>query len=91
MLLQKEFVAYLAGHVVKNVSAGLVEVINPASANDAVNQVILDELSVEDQLNDEVREILSQYSEFMRREQVSYADMFRKVKNELVRKYKAVL
>jgi len=90
MLLQKEFVAYLAGHVVKNVSAGLVEVINPASAKDTVNQVILDELSVEDQLNDEVREILAQYSEFMRREQVSFADMFRKVKNQLITERKIV-
>jgi len=90
MLLQKEFVAYLAGHVVKNVSAGLVEVINPTSAKETVNQVILDELSVEDQLNDEVREILAQYSEYMRREQVSFADMFRKVKNQLITERKIV-
>ena len=90
MLLQKEVVAYLAGHVVKNVAAGLVEVTNPASAKDVVTQVILDELSVEDQLNDEVREILSQYSEYMRREQVSYSDMFRKVKNQLIAERKIV-
>ena len=90
MLLQKEVVAYLAGHVVKNVAAGLVEVANPASAKDVVTQVILDELSVEDDLNDEVREILSQYSEYMRREQVSYSDMFRKVKNQLIAERKIV-
>jgi hypothetical protein len=90
MLLQKEVVAYLAGHVVTAVSAGLVEITNPAGAKDVVNQVILDELSIEDQLNDEVREILSQYSEYMRREQVSYSDMFRKVKNQLVAERKIV-
>ncbi len=90
MLLQKEVVAYLAGHIVTGVSAGLVEIINPASAKEAVNQVILDELSVEDQLNDEVREILSQYAEYMRREQVSYSDMFRKVKNQLIAERKIV-
>ncbi|MBI2689472.1 MAG: DUF507 family protein [Acidobacteria bacterium] len=90
MLLQKEVVAYLAGHIVTAVSAGLVEITNLPSAKDVVNQVILDELSVEDQLNDEVREILSQYSEYMRREQVSYSDMFRKVKNQLIAERKIV-
>lgn len=90
MLLQKEFVAYLAGHIVTGVSAGLVEIINPASAKETVNQVILEELSVEDQLNDEVREILAQYNEYMRREQVSFSDMFRKVKNQLIAERKIV-
>jgi hypothetical protein len=90
MLLQKEVVAYLAGHVVTAVSAGLAEITNPAGAKDVVNTVILDELSIEDQLNDDVREILSQYSEYMRREQVSYSDMFRKVKNQLVAERKIV-
>jgi len=90
MLLQKEVVAYLAGHVVTAVSAGLVEITNPAGAKDVVNQVILEELSVEDQLNDEVREILAQYTEYMRREQVSFSDMFRKVKNQLVAERKII-
>ena len=90
MLIQKEVVAYLASHIVTSVSQGLVEVSNIPAANDAVNQVILHELSVEDQLNDEVREILSQYSEYMRREQVSFSDMFRKVKNQLIAERKII-
>jgi hypothetical protein len=47
-------------------------------------------LAVEDRLNDEVREILSQYSEYMRREGVSYQDMFRKAKNTLISQRKVV-
>jgi hypothetical protein len=90
MLLQKEFVAYLAGHIVKAVSAGLVEITDPVSAKEVINEVILDELSVEDQLNDEVREILAQYNEYMRREQVSFSDMFRKVKNQLIAERKII-
>jgi len=90
MLLQKEVVAHLAGQVVTAVAAGLVEVINPAQAKVTVNEVIIAELSVEDELNDEVREILSQYSDYMRREQVSYSDMFRKVKNQLIAERKIV-
>jgi hypothetical protein len=90
MLLQKEVVAYLAGQIVTAVSAGLVEITNLASAKEVVNQVILDELSVEDQLNDEVREILAQYNDYMRREQVSFSDMFRKVKNQLIAERKII-
>jgi uncharacterized protein len=37
-----------------------------------------------------VREILNQYSEYMRREGVSYQEMFRKTKNQLIAKYKVV-
>ena len=90
MLLQKEIVAYLAGRIVMGVSAGLVEITDPVSAKDVVKQVVLDELSVEDQLNDEVREILAQYNEYMRREQVSFQDMFRKVKNQLIAERKII-
>lgn len=90
MLLQKEIVAYLAGRIVTGVSAGLVEITDPVSAKDVVKQIVLDELSVEDQLNDEVREILAQYNEYMRREQVSFQDMFRKVKNQLIAERKII-
>ena len=47
-------------------------------------QVIEEDLSVEDKLNDEVRDMLDQYSDYMRRENVSYQEMFRKIKNQLL-------
>ena len=47
-------------------------------------QIIEDDLSVEDKLNDEVRDMLDQYSDYMRRENVSYQEMFRKIKNQLL-------
>jgi len=47
-------------------------------------QVIEEDLSIEDKLNDEVRDMLDQYSEYMRRENVSYQEMFRKIKNQLL-------
>ena len=33
-------------------------------------------------MNDEVRDLLDDYSEYMRRENVSYQEMFRKIKNQ---------
>jgi hypothetical protein len=55
-----------------------------------VNTIISDELDAEDKLNDEVRDILEQYSDYMRREGVSYQEMFRKAKNTLVQQRKIV-
>jgi hypothetical protein len=52
--------------------------------------VIIEELEVEDRLNDEVREILSQYADYMRREGVSYQEMFRRIKNTLIAERKVV-
>lgn len=90
MLLQKEIVAHLAKKIADGLAPGFVEIANPGQAATVIDGVIVDELSIEDDLNDEVREILSQYSDYMRREQVSYQDMFRKVKNQLIAERKIV-
>ncbi len=52
---------------------------------------IQEELSLEDRINEEVRVILDAYQDDMRRTGASYADMFKRVKTELAKKYKAVL
>jgi len=52
--------------------------------------VIEDDLSIEDQLNDEVRDLLDQYSDYMRRENVSYQDMFRRIKSQLIAQRKII-
>jgi hypothetical protein len=41
-------------------------------------------------LNEEVRDILGQYSDYMRREGVSYQDMFRRTKNQLIAQRKVI-
>ena len=92
MLLSKEYVGYLSREVVKKLTAGeFIETKNLAGVTEKVNAAMLDELGLEDRINDEVRVILEAYSEEMRRSGASYQEMFKKVKNELVRKYKAVL
>ena len=55
-----------------------------------ISNVIVEELEAEDRLNDEVRDILDQYADYMRRENVSYSDMFRRTKSQLLQKYKIV-
>jgi len=92
MLFSKEYVGYLAREVTKKLIAGkFIEVTSVPAVNERVNAALVDELSLEDRINDEVRVILEAYSDEMRNSGANYQQMFRKVKTELVRKYKAVL
>ena len=90
MLLAREFVAYLSRQLVDRLTPQIVETPDNAAAAEMVASIITEELSAEDQLNDEVREILSQYSDYMRREGVSYQEMFRRIKNTLLQQRKIV-
>jgi hypothetical protein len=68
----------------------IVETASNEAATEMISRLIEEELQVEDRLNDEVRELLSQYSEYMRREGVSYQEMFRRIKNTLVSQRKVI-
>jgi uncharacterized protein len=90
MLLAREFVDYISRQVIVKLTPQWIETTNSQSASGFIAQVIEDDLSIEDKLNDEVRDMLSEYSEYMRREGVSYQDMFRKIKNTLITQRKIV-
>jgi uncharacterized protein len=90
MLLAREFVAYLSRQLVRRLTPGVIETPTPEVVADKIAEVIAEELAVEDRLNDEVRDLLSQYSEYMRREGVSYQEMFRRIKNTLITQRKVI-
>jgi hypothetical protein len=90
MLLAREFVAYLSRELVKKLTSGAIETHNPQAVSELIAGIITEELAVEDRLNDEVRDILQQYSDYMRRENVSYQDMFRKIKNTMIAQRKVI-
>jgi hypothetical protein len=92
MLLSRDFVGYMAKEVVKRLVAGkMIETKDAESLSQQVRQVMADEVTVEDRLSEEAREILSRYSEEMRRTGVSYQDMYKKVKSQLARERKLIL
>ena len=92
MLFSKEYVGYLAREVSKKlITSGVIETKSPSALTAKVQASLLDELTLEDRINDEVRVILEAYSDEMQKSGANYQEMFRKVKAELVRKYKAVL
>ena len=90
MLLAREFVAYLSRQLVGRLSPAVIETPNPDLVAEHIARVIGEELAVEDRLNDEVRDLLSQYSEYMRREGVSYQEMFRRIKNTFISQRKVI-
>ncbi len=92
MIFSREYVGYLARHTVKHlIDAKMIHTSKVPAVEERVNAGILEELSLEDRINDEVRVILEAYQDEMRRSGASYFEMFKKVKTELARKYKAVL
>src|SRR5438552_4866878 len=90
MLLARELVAYISKKLVQSLTPGMIETPNPDLVAESVADVITDELEVEDRLNDEVRDLLSQYSEYMRREGVSYQEMFKRIKKTMISQRKVI-
>ena len=92
MIFSKDYVGYLARQTVKQlVDAKMIESNKLPLVNERVASAMIDELALEDRINDEVRVILEAFQDDMRKTGASYPEMFKKVKNELARKYKAVL
>jgi hypothetical protein len=90
MLLAREFIGYLSRQLVERLSPSTFETVNPPAVAETISAVIEEDLSTEDRLNDEVRDLLDEYSEYMRRENVSYQEMFRRIKNQLVAQRKII-
>jgi uncharacterized protein len=90
MLLAREFVAYMSRQLVARLVPNVIQTTMPGSVAEKVAATIDEELEIEDRLNDEVRDLLSQYSEYMRREGVSYQEMFRRIKNTLIAQRKVI-
>ncbi len=92
MIFSREYIGYLARRTVKHlIDAKMITTSALKVSEERVNAALLDELSLEDRINEEVRVILEAYSDEMRKSGAQYAEMFKKVKTELARKYKAVL
>jgi hypothetical protein len=90
MLLAREFVDFVSRQIVKKLTPKWIETTDNQVAAEFIASVVEEDLSIEDRLNDEVRELLSQYSDYMRREGVSYQDMFRRIKNTLITQRKVI-
>ena len=69
----------------------MIEVPEGLDLAEQLFQVMDEEMTLEDKINDEVRVLLNQYQDQMRQSGASYQEMFKLIKNKLVRERKLVL
>jgi hypothetical protein len=92
MRLSPDEVQFISRKIVKTlVSDGRLEVDDEARVADGIARVVTEELLLEDRLNEEAREVLAQHSAQMERSDITYSEMFKKVKRELARKKGIIL
>ena len=93
MRLSKERVRHLAEALAARlVQDGHVALTGaPKALVEALNQAVTEELSVEDRLNHEVRQLLKAYEHQIEAGQVDYQKMFTMIKQKLVRERGIIL
>jgi len=92
MGLRREYVRLLSTKVAEElVQQEMIEVPEGLNLAEQLFQVMDAEITLEDRLNDEVRTLLNQYSDQMRQSGASYQEMFKLIKNKLVKERKLVL
>lgn len=92
MRLTKNQVEYIAYRITKELQEKeLIDTDDPSHTGQALIAIMTEELLVEDRLNDEVREILTEHAEEMRRTNVEYREMFKMIKKKLARERKIIL
>ena len=69
----------------------MIEIPEDLDLAEQLFQVMDAEVNLEDRINDEVRQLLNQYQDQMRQSGASYQEMFKLIKNKLVRERKLVL
>ena len=91
-ILSQDEIQFISRKIVKTlVAAERIEVDDEEQVIEGIARVIVEELQVEDRLNEEVREVLVQHSAQMDRSDITYSEMFKKVKRELAKQKGIVL
>jgi hypothetical protein len=94
MLLNRDYVGYMASEVVKKLVDDKLVEIKEKDLDPVITRVrlrMMEEITVEDKVNEEVRNILTQHQDEMRRSGISYQEMFKKVKGQIARDRKLIL
>jgi hypothetical protein len=92
MRLTPDEIEFISRKIVKTlVAEGNLEVDSEARVIGEIAKVVTNELSVEDRLNEEVREVLIQHSSEMERSNITYTEMFKMLKKKMAREKGIVL
>ena len=90
MLIPAPFINFAAKELTKRLRVESCVINNPELLSRDFEKIILDELSLEDEVNAEARALLSQYNDYMRNQSISYHEMFNRVKRQILAERKVV-
>lgn len=92
MRLTRDQIGQISQRIVRGLmQAELIVADRPEATIDAIVVAFTEDLAAEDRLNDEVHEILKNYSDEISRGMVNYQELFRKAKAKLARDRKMVI
>jgi hypothetical protein len=92
MRLTRDQVGQISQRIVRSLMKDeLISADQPEKTIDLIAQVFTEDLAAEDRLNEEVRALLTNYSDEISRGMVNYQEVFRKVKAKLARDRKMVI
>ena len=92
MRLNRNQIEHMAFVIVKNLTKeGKVILEDRSKILEDIISLITEEFQKEDQLDQEVREILSKHMEKIRRENIEYQTMFRMIKTKLAKERNIIL
>ena len=92
MALRREYVRLLSVKVAEELKKQeMISVPEGLDLAEQVFQVMDTEVNLEHRIDDEVRSLLNQYQDQMRQSGASYQEMFKLIKNKLVKERKLVL
>ena len=92
MRLSKNEIDYMAFQIVKVLlEEKKITVLDKEALVENISKILTDDFALEDKLDEEVREIMTQYSERIRKENIDYQTMFKMIKQKLAKERKIVL
>jgi hypothetical protein len=92
MALRRDYVRLLSVKIVEELTKReMIEVPEGLDLAEQLFQIMDAEVNLEHRLDEEVRTLLNQYQDQMRQSGASYQEMFKLIKNKLVKERKVVL
>ena len=85
MILSRDYVGYLCKQLVDSLAKQRIKLGSPELVLQKVKEAVMNEMTAEDRLNDEVRQLLERHAADMRETGASFQEAFKDVKRHLLR------
>ena len=90
MILSRDYVGYLCHELVEGLAREQVKLGSPEVVFQKVREAVMNEMTAEDRLNDEVRALLERHAATLRDTGASYQESFKRVKRQLLKERNVV-